>query len=86
MGKIIVLIHEKCPHCEIIKRKFGNDGRFKVMDMFKEPEARELASRLGVKEVPYFLYADEHGQVCTLNEDGNVSKCVKEAVGNEKRK
>jgi len=86
MSKIIVLVHEKCPHCDTIKRKFGNDARFKVMDISKEPDARELASRLGVHAVPFFLYADEHGQVCVLDESGNVGKCVKEVVGNEKGK
>lgn len=80
MPKIIVLVHEKCPHCEIIKRKFGNDDRFKVMDVSKDIEARELASKLGVHAVPFFLYADEHGKVCTLKENGKVGKCVKEAT------
>lgn len=55
------------------------------MDVSNEPEARELALKLGVNAVPYFLYADEHGQVCTLDEKGNVGKCVGEVVGNEKR-
>jgi thioredoxin-related protein len=86
MQKIIVLIHDKCPHCETIKEKFGNDDRFKIMDVSKESEARELASRLGIHAVPYFLYVDEYGQVCTLNEDGNVGKCVGQVVGNGKRK
>jgi glutaredoxin len=86
MPQIIVLVHKKCPHCDTIKRKFGNDKRFKVMDISKEPNARDLALRLGINAVPYFLYANEHGQVCTLDENGNVEKCVKEAVGNEKRK
>ncbi len=86
MAKIIVLVHEKCPHCETIKKKFGNDPRFKVMDVSKEPEAKELASRLGINAVPYFLYADEHGKVCTLKGDGNVGKCVGEITKNAKRK
>ena len=83
MGKIIVLVHEKCPHCDTIKQKLGNDKRFKIMDVSKEPDARELALKLGVNAVPYFLYADEHGQVCTLDEKGNVGKCVGEV--NKKR-
>jgi len=86
MAKIIVLVHDKCPHCETIKKKLGNDNRFKVMNISKESEARKLASKLGINAVPYFLYADEHGQVCTLDENGNVRKCVKEVVGNGKRK
>lgn len=86
MGKIIILVHEKCPHCEIIKQKIGNDKRFKVMDISKESEARELASSLGINAVPYFLYADEHGKVCTLDEGGNVGKCVGEVSKNAKRK
>ena len=56
------------------------------MNISKESEARELASKLGINAVPYFLYADDHGQVCTLDENGNVGKCVKETVGNAKRK
>ncbi|MCJ7633421.1 hypothetical protein MUP77_13670 [Candidatus Bathyarchaeota archaeon] len=79
MPRIIVLVHEKCPHCETIKRKFGNDDRFQVMDVSKEAEAKELALKLGVHAVPFFLYADEHGQVCTLEENGKVGKCVKES-------
>ncbi len=79
MTKIIVLVHEKCPHCAMIKEKIGNDKRFKIMDVSKEPEAKELASKLGVHAVPFFLYADEHGKVCTLDEDGKVGRCVKEA-------
>lgn len=86
MSKIIVLVHEKCSQCDAIKEKLGNDSRFKVMDVSKDPKARELASKLGVHAVPYFLYKDEHGQVCTLNEDGKLGKCIKEAVGNGKRK
>ncbi len=81
MSKIIVLIHEKCPHCDIIKKKLGKDDRFKVMDVSNEPEARELASRLGIKAVPYFLYADEHGQVCTIKTNGKVGRCVGQVVG-----
>jgi len=86
MPKIIVLVHDKCPHCKAIKQKIGNDNRFKVMDISKESEAKELASRLGIKAVPYFLYADEHGQVCTLNDEGKVGKCVRETVGNVGKK
>jgi len=85
MPKIIVLVHNKCPHCETIKKKFGNDIRFKIMDVSKDSEARMLATKFAVNAVPYFLYADEHGQVCTLDEKGKVGKCVKEAVENEKR-
>lgn len=86
MGKIIVLVHEKCPHCDVIKEKFGNDKRFKVMDVSKEPDAKELASKLGINAVPSFLYCDEHGQVCTLDEDGKVGKCVGEITKNARRK
>ena len=85
MPKIIVLVHKKCPHCETIKKKLGNDDRFKIMDVSNEPEARMLASKLGVNAVPYFLYADEQGQVCTLDENGKVGKCVGEVMKNEKR-
>ena len=85
MPKIIVLVLNKCPHCEEIKKKLGNDARFKIMDVSKESEARMLATKFAVNAVPYFLYADEHGQVCTLDEKGKVGKCVKEAVENEKR-
>jgi thioredoxin-related protein len=81
MGKIIILIHEKCPHCEIIKKKLGKDERFRIMDVSKEPDAKELAVKLGINTVPYFLYADEHGQVCTLEADGNVGKCVRNRGG-----
>jgi len=56
------------------------------MDVSNEPEARELASKLGINAVPYFLYADEHGQVCTLETNGKVGRCVGEVVGNGKRK
>jgi len=80
MGKIIILVHEKCPHCEIIKQKIGNDKRFKIMDVSKDVEARELASKLGVNAVPYVLYADEHGKVCTLEDNGKVGKCLKETT------
>ena len=86
MQKIIVLVHEKCPHCETIKEKIGNDKRFKIMDISKESEARELASKLGINAVPSFLYADDHGQVCTLDENGKVGKCVGEITKNAKRK
>ena len=86
MPKIIVLVHEKCPHCETIKRKLGNDDRFKIMDVSKESSAKDLALRLGIKAVPFFLYANEQGNVCILNEDGKVGKCVKEDVGNGKGK
>ena len=82
MTKIIVLVHEKCPHCAMIKEKIGNDKRFKIMDVSKEAEAKELALKLGINAVPFFLYADEHGQVCTLQEDGKVGRCVKETARN----
>jgi len=42
--------------------------------------------KLGVHAVPYFLYADEQGQVCTLDENGKVGKCVGETMKNAKRK
>ena len=86
MPKIIVLVHNKCPHCEEIKKKLGNDARFKIMDVSKDSEARMLAMKLGVHAVPYFLYADEQGQVCTLDENGKVGKCVGETMKNAKRK
>jgi len=86
MPKIIVLVHDKCPHCEVIKQKIGNDKRFKVMDVSKESEARELASKLGINAVPFFLYADERGKVCTMDENGKVGKCVGEVTKNAKRK
>lgn len=70
----------------MIKEKFGNDDRFKVMDVSKDPEARKLASKLGIKAVPYFLYSDETGHVCTLDEDGKVEKCVGEVTKNARRK
>ncbi len=79
-------MHEKCSHCKEIKKKFGNDDRFKIMDVSNETEARELASKLGINTVPYFLYADEHGQVCTLETNGKVGRCVGEVAGNGKRK
>ena len=56
------------------------------MNISKESEARELASKLGINAVPYFLYADDHGQVCTLDENGNAGKCIKEVVGNARKK
>ena len=84
MSKIIILIHEKCPHCDTIKKKLGKDDRFKIMDVSKCQDAKELAVKLGINAVPYFLYADEHGQVCTLEADGNVGKCV--GAKNDKRK
>jgi len=56
------------------------------MDISKESEARELASKLGINAVPSFLYADDHGQVCTLDENGKVGKCVGEITKNAKRK
>ena len=56
------------------------------MDVSKEPKAKELASRLGINAVPYFLYAGEDGKVCTLKGDGNVGKCVKEDVGNTQKR
>jgi len=86
MSKIIVLIHKKCPHCEVIKKKLGSDDRFKIMDVSKEPDAKKLALKLGINTVPYFLYADEHGQVCTLETNGKVGKCVGENEKNAKRK
>ena len=56
------------------------------MNISKESEARKLASKLGINTVPYFLYADEQGQVCTLDENGKVGKCVGETMKNAKRK
>jgi len=56
------------------------------MDVSKDSEARMLAMKLGVHAVPYFLYADEQGQVCTLDENGKVGKCVGETMKNAKRK
>lgn len=76
MQKIIVLVHEHCPHCEVIKQKIGNDKRFKIMDVSKEPEAKKLVDKLGIRAVPYFLYYDDKGQVCTIDEDGKMGKCT----------
>jgi len=75
--KIIVLVAEGCPACTQLKGKIGEDKRFEVMDVTTNPKARQLAKKLGITGVPTFLYSNQKGQVCMLNDEGKTSKCIK---------
>jgi len=55
------------------------------MDVTTNPEARQLAKKLGVTGVPTFLYSNKNGQVCTINDAGKVEKCIKEPRKNEEK-
>ena len=82
-AKIIVLVAEGCPACSQLKGKITGDDRFELMDVTTNPEARQLAKKLGVTGVPTFLYSNKNGQVCTLNEEGKAGKCVRGPKKNE---
>ena len=83
--KIIVLVTEGCPACSQVKQKIGKNKRFQLMDVTTNPEARQLAKKLGVTGVPTFLYSNKNGQVCTINDAGKVEKCIKEPRKNEEK-
>jgi len=78
-NKIVVLVAEGCPACVELKGKIGNDKRFELRDVTTNPEARQLAKKLGVTGVPAFLYPDKkRGEICALNDDGKAEKCIKD--------
>ena len=84
-AKIIVLVAEGCPACSQLKEKIVGDTRFELMDVTTNPKARQLAKKLGITGVPTFLYSNQKGQVCTLNEEGTVGKCTKKEHKNEEK-
>lgn len=75
--KIIVLVAEGCPACAELKGKIGNDKRFELRDVTTNPEARQLAKKLGVTGVPSFLYPNKSGGICVLDDNGKAEKCIK---------
>lgn len=77
-NKTIILVAEGCPACEDLKEKISGNKQFKLMDVTKNVEASKLAKKLGVRDVPTFLYSDHEGKICTLDDEGKIIKCVKE--------
>lgn len=76
--KIIVLVAEGCPACAELKEKIGNDKRFELRDVTKNPEARQIAKKLGITAVPTFLYPNRRdGEICVLDDNGKAEKCIK---------
>jgi len=87
MGKIIVLVSENCPSCNIIREKIGNDERFKILDVHKDEEAKTLVSKLDIKAVPTFLFMDEETKKVCLIDEKDMGKCVgKEELEHGERK
>jgi thioredoxin-related protein len=77
--KITVLVAEGCPACAEVKKQFGNNKKYELLDVTTNDKALALARKLGVKGVPTFLHNDKKsGKICVLDDKGKVEKCVKD--------
>ena len=53
-------------------KAYGREVDFRLIDVTKNPDARRLAERFGVRYVPYLVFLDEKGEVL-LKKGGETS-------------